>query len=78
MVDNSEEKFLGQRGSYLIIEFINIINLKVLGGGMGLVYISLDWTSLHLPFMVLICYMIVTVILLCFRVLAFVDVVSAV
>lgn len=33
MVDNSEEKFLGQRGSYLIIEFINIINLKVLGGG---------------------------------------------
>lgn len=38
MVDNSEEKFLGQRGSYLIIEFINIINLKVLGGGgMGLV-----------------------------------------
>jgi len=36
MVDNSEEKLLGQRGSYLIIEFINIINLKVLGD-MGLV-----------------------------------------
>ena len=35
MVDNSEEKFLGQRGSYLIIEFINIINLKVLGRGGG-------------------------------------------
>lgn len=68
MVDDSEGKF---HGCYLIIAFINTINLKVLGG-YGI------WTSLHLPCVVFICNVILTVILLSFRVLAFADVVSAV